>query len=155
MSEEGPKVVTESTQSAKQTTNAWLSVLGVVAIFVAGATALKLRSAWSAGSVWLLTGWLAVCAWIAGTLVYVNGPKSDEDKIRATVVMDASVAMAIGLIGVTFWQHDNAQSWAVALLWAVACLALGGVSGLLFGVPRSRTSANKRNNRQLNKLLIG
>src|ERR1700734_1252953 len=111
--------------------NAIISICGIGAIFLAGAVGIFVQDKWTAASFWLITGWLTVCAWIAGMLLYVSGQEDDKDKIRATVVMDASVAVAFGLLGVTFWQHENAQSWAIAVIWSLACLALGGMSGLL------------------------
>jgi len=126
-------------------------------IFLVGAIGLNVTGKWTSSSVWLLTGWLAVCIWIAGTLVYVNGQEKDDDKIRATVVMDASIALIVGLVGITFWQHETAGSWAAALLWSAACLSLGGLVGMLFGVPRSATGESPigQISDSLTKIIVG
>ncbi len=127
----------------KRLINTLATIGGIATIFFVGAAAICLRGKWTSNSVWLVTGWLALCAWIGGTIIYSNGLEKDDDKIRATVVMDASIAFAVGVLGVTFWQHDTAGSWSIAVLWSLACLILGGVSGFLFGIPRSRTHAAK------------
>jgi hypothetical protein len=122
--------------------NAIPSIGGIGAIFLVGAVGIYVEGKWTPSSLWLMTGWLTVCAWIAGMLLYVSGQQVEKDKVRATVVMVASVAVAVGLVGVSFWQHSNAQSWAIAVLWSLACLAIGGLGGLLFGIPRSRAKAS-------------
>jgi hypothetical protein len=118
------------------------SGVAMAIIFTSGMVALYSENGWSAHSVWLLTGWLAVCAWLAGTIVYVNGQTDKKEKVKATVLMNASFALALGLLSITFWQHRSAAAWAIAVLWAAACLVIGGIVGFLFGIPRpaNRTS---------------
>ncbi len=121
------------------------SGIAMAIISLTGLAALYLENGWSTHSVWLLTGWLAVCAWLAGTIVYVNGQKEEKDKIKATVLMDASFALAIGMLGISFWQHKTAGAWAIALLWAAACLVIGGIAGFLFGLPSPASSTSNSN----------
>jgi ABC-type amino acid transport system permease subunit len=68
--------------------------------------------------------------------VYVNGQADQKDKVKATVVLDASIALALGLLSITFWQHKSSGGWAIAVLWAAACLVIGAIIGFLFGIPR-------------------
>lgn len=126
----------------KKTLTAIASVLAVIAISVMGIKGIDATGKGSAQALWLSTGWIAVCLALAGTLVYASSQDEMPDKIKATVVMDSSIALAVGLLGITFWQHESADAWAVALLWAAACLAIGGTCGLLFGVPRSKAKTD-------------
>lgn len=68
---------------------------------------------------------------------------SDEVKLYLSI----GIAIALGFIAVLF--YDMLHNWdglPIALLWAFACVAFGGIVGFLFGVPRVIPEDQARSN---------
>lgn len=73
-------------------------------------------------------------AWIASWFQQ-SGDKQEEgqfgDLRKVVTVLYWAVLLGFGAI---IWQQTSAS--AISLLWALACFAVGGLTGFLFGIPR-------------------
>jgi hypothetical protein len=61
------------------------------------------------------------------------------DELRHDLAVTRSVAIAgfvIGVVVIYAWHSEEHQSMHVFIFWALACYALGALTGFLFGIPR-------------------
>jgi hypothetical protein len=63
----------------------------------------------------------------------IIGTSKEDDSPALRTALIALVAIVIGLAVLAF---ASCPAWAVALLWAMASMAAGGMLGFLFGVPK-------------------
>ncbi len=66
-------------------------------------------------------------------------PDGDRQVISSTIIMNVVVFLVTGLIIVSFCTADDRCSWSSSMIWSIACVLLGGLTGFLFGIPRFRS----------------
>lgn len=64
--------------------------------------------------------------------------KSAFGIVPSVIVFDTVCFVVGGLVIVSFPSGADARFWGGAAIWGLACLAIGGIGGFLFGIPRSR-----------------
>ncbi len=66
-------------------------------------------------------------------------PDGNRQVISSTIIMNTVVFLVVGLIVVSFCTADDRCSWSSSMIWSIACVLLGGLTGFLFGIPRFRS----------------
>jgi hypothetical protein len=61
---------------------------------------------------------------------------NDSDEVDNPALRTALIALVAVAVGVAVLSLAAGPAWAVAILWAIASLASGGILGFLFGVPK-------------------
>jgi hypothetical protein len=114
-----------------------------VAIFgaasVIGLVLLATQSATLQQKFWMIVGWLVAAGAVVLSYLSARRAAGDPDQtIPKVVIFDAVCFLTAGLLVVSFWTGPNGRVWAATVIWSLAFVALGGLTGFLFGVPRSR-----------------
>lgn len=121
----------------------WLRNLGIAVFALASVIALALLWRQGAGTLqkfWLIVGWLVAFGAVAlSFLTTVRARGNPQAVIPATVIFDAVSFTVSGLVIVSFGSVADPLRWSAAMIWSFACLALGALTGFIFGIPRSRT----------------
>jgi tetratricopeptide (TPR) repeat protein len=64
-------------------------------------------------------------------------PTSQEEKLSRDARAVFYGFLSLGLAGLIFVAFDQwGPTWSAAILWSMACLAIGSLIGFLFGIPR-------------------
>ena len=69
----------------------------------------------------------------------VRSDPSLSDELRQDLAVTRNVVIAgfvIGVVVIYVWHSQEHQSMHVFIFWALACYALGSLTGFLFGIPR-------------------
>jgi hypothetical protein len=89
---------------------------------------------------WAIVGLCVAGAAVATTYATAARNRGKERKLIPAMVVFNIVCFIIGgLVVVSFYCYGDAACWATAMMWSFGCLALGGIAGFLFAVPRSRS----------------
>jgi hypothetical protein len=140
-------------------TNAW-NQLGAMEKFLcliplivfAAATACALAGMFNTGygwseKWWLAAGWLLAIIAIMASAISAGIAFATADGsgvVPATLLMNIVTFIVSGFVVISFWTADSGWRWASGIIWSGACLALGGFSGFLFGIPRFRSEGRTR-----------
>jgi hypothetical protein len=77
----------------------------------------------------------------------VRSDPSLSDELRQDLAVTRNVVIAgfvIGVVVIYVWHSQEHQSMHVFIFWALACYALGSLTGFLFGIPRASKTCSSR-----------
>ncbi len=127
-----PKSGLKAAQYAGLVALAAAAVLAVILILRQPASVLQ--------KAWTIVGLCVAGAAIATTYATAARNRGKKKELIPAMVVFNSVCFIIGgLVVVSFYCYGDAARWATAMIWSFGCLALGGIAGFLFAVPRSRS----------------
>jgi hypothetical protein len=126
----------------------FLRTAGIAVFAIATVIALFLlwrQQASNVQKLWMVVGWLMACGAVAMSyMTAIRNRGRPLQAVPAIVIFDVVCFIVSGLVVVSFYSFSNALNWAAAMIWSFACLALGGIAGFLFGIPRSRSRGQRQ-----------